>query len=83
VGPTIAVGPAAIGGPQDREAKRVLRRVEQNLIVLTRTVPMVEIEDLLPSMQPHVVGVPRTWVQFFWHLANVVLHYDRANGPRS
>jgi hypothetical protein len=44
------------------EAERVLRRVEQNFTALTCTVPMVEIEDLPPSMQPHVVGAPRTWV---------------------
>jgi hypothetical protein len=53
---------AAAGGPTVAwnlpvgEAERVLRRVEWNFTALTRTVPMVEIEDLLPSMQPHVVG---------------------------
>jgi hypothetical protein len=44
------------------EAERVLRRVEWNFTALTRTVPMAEIEDLPPSMQPHVVGAPRMWV---------------------
>ena len=52
-------------GPPAREAERFLRRVERNLIALTRAVPMSEIEDLPPSMQPHVIGVPRTWVQLF------------------
>jgi hypothetical protein len=56
-----AVGPvAAAGGPPAREVERVLRWVQRNLTTLTRTVPMAEIEDLPPSMQPHVVGVPRT-----------------------
>jgi hypothetical protein len=32
-------------------------------------------------MQPHVVGVPQTWVQLFWHLENVVVHYGRATRP--
>jgi hypothetical protein len=63
VGPAGAVGLAEIvGGPPSEKAKRVLRRVQRNLIVLTHIVPMVEIEDLSPSMQPHVVGVPWTWV---------------------
>jgi hypothetical protein len=75
-------GPTAAGGPPAGEAERVLRWVEWNLTSLTRTVPMAEIEDLPPSMQPHVVGVPRTWVQLFWHLENVVVHYNRANRPR-
>jgi hypothetical protein len=70
------------GGPPAREAERVLRQVERNLTVLTRTVPMAEIENLPPSMQPHVVAVPRTWVQLFRHLANIVVHYGKANRPR-
>jgi hypothetical protein len=53
-----AEGPTVVAG----EAERVLRRVERNFTVLTRIVPMAEIEDLLPSMQPHVVGAPRMWV---------------------
>jgi hypothetical protein len=32
------------------EAKRVLRQVERKFTALTRIVPMVEIEDLIPSM---------------------------------
>jgi hypothetical protein len=61
-----------VGGPQAGEADRVLRRVERNLTALTHAVPMAEIEDLPPAMQPHVVGVPQTWVQLFWHLANIL-----------
>jgi hypothetical protein len=63
--PTTTSGPTATGGPPAREAERLLRWVEQNLTALTRAVPMAKIEDLLPSMQPHVVGVPQTWVQLF------------------
>jgi hypothetical protein len=81
-GPTGAGGPTAAGGPPAREAERVLRRVERNLTTLTHAVSMAEIEDLPPAMQPHVVGVPRTWVQLFRHLANIVVHYSRANRPR-
>lgn len=80
VGPTTVV--AVTGGPPAGEAERVLRWVERNLTALTRAVPMAEIEDLPPSMQPHVVGVPWTWVQLFWRLANAVVHYGRANRPR-
>jgi hypothetical protein len=64
-----------------REAERVLRRIERNFTVLTRTVPMAEIEDLSPSMQPHVVGAPCTWVRFFRHLAHAVDDYNRAHRP--
>jgi hypothetical protein len=54
-----ATGPAgAVDGPPTDEAERVLRWVERNLTALTRAVPMVEIEDMPPSMQPHVVGAP-------------------------
>jgi hypothetical protein len=81
-GPAVAIRQAAaIGGPPTGEAERVLRRVERNLTALTRTVPMVEIKDLPLSMQPHVVGVPRTWVQLFQFLENIVVHYDKANMP--
>ena len=46
-----ATGGAAIAGNLlVKEAERVLRQVEWNFTVLTRTVPMVEIEDLPPSM---------------------------------
>jgi len=71
-----------MGGPPAREAERVLRQVERNLTTLTRLVAMTEIEDLPPSMQSHVVGVPRTWVHFFRLLTSVVVHYTRDNRPR-
>jgi hypothetical protein len=73
---------AATGVPPVREAERVLRRVERNFTSLTRTVLMVEIEDLPLSMQPHVVGAPQTWVRLFRRLTNSVDHYNRANMPR-
>jgi hypothetical protein len=57
-----ARGAAVAGNLPAGEAKRVLRQIEKNFTVLTRTVPMAEIEDLPPSMQTHVVGAPRTWV---------------------
>jgi hypothetical protein len=55
-------GPAVAGDLPAGEAERVLRQVERNFNALTRTVPMVEIEDFPPSMKPHVVGASRTWV---------------------
>jgi hypothetical protein len=85
--PRPGAAPAAAGGPTTAgelpagEAERVLRRVERNFTSLTRTVPMAEIEDLPPSMQPHVVGAPRTWVRLFRRLENVVDHYNRAHRP--
>jgi hypothetical protein len=57
-----AGGAAVAGSLPARETERVLRWIERNLSVLTRIVPMVEIEDLPSSMQTHVVGAPRTWV---------------------
>jgi hypothetical protein len=76
------VGPVhPVDFSRTRRHPRPLRRIERNLTTLTRTVPMVEIEDLPPSMQPHVVEVPWTWVHLFRHLANVVVHYVRANMP--
>jgi hypothetical protein len=57
-----ARGVAAAGNPPAGEAERALRRIEWNFTELTRTVPMIEIEDLSPSMQTHMVGLPRTWV---------------------
>jgi hypothetical protein len=80
-GPTTVNRLAAAGGPPTGEDERVLRWVEQNLTALTRTVPMPEIEDLPPSMQTDVVGVPRTWVHLFRRLANNFFHYGRANRP--
>jgi hypothetical protein len=57
-----AGGAIVAGNLPEGEAERVLRRIERNFTVLTRTVPMTEIEDLSPSLQTHIVGVPRTWV---------------------
>jgi hypothetical protein len=77
-----APGEAAVAGNLPAgEAERVLRRIERNFTALTRTVPMAEIEDLPPSMQPHVVGAPRTWVRLFRRLAHVVDDYNRAHRP--
>ena len=77
-----ATGGAAVAGNLVAgEAERVLRRVEYNFTALTRTVPMAEIEDLLPSMQTHVVGAPQTWVRLFRHLAQAVHDYNRAHRP--
>jgi hypothetical protein len=45
-----ARGAAAAGNPLAGEAERALRRIERNFTELTCTVPMIEIEDLLPSM---------------------------------
>jgi hypothetical protein len=81
--PAAANRPTTTGGPPAEEDERVLRRVEKNLTTITHTVPMAEIEDLPPSMQHHVVGVPRTLVQIFQHLENVIIHYSRANRPRA
>jgi hypothetical protein len=77
----VAEGPAVAGDFPAREDERVLRRVEWNFTALTRTVPMVEIEDLPPSMQPHVVGESWTWVRLFRRLAHAVDHYNRAHRP--
>jgi hypothetical protein len=60
--PTVAGGPIVAGDLPVGEAERVLRQVECNFTALTCMVPMAEIEDLPPSMQPHVVGAPRMWV---------------------
>jgi hypothetical protein len=74
-------GAAVAGNLPVKEAERVLRRVEWNFIALTRTVPMAEIEDLLPSMQPHVVRAPRTWVRLFRHLARAWIIIIGPIGP--
>jgi hypothetical protein len=78
---------AAIGGAAVAEnlpageAERVLRWIERNFTVLTRTVPMAKIEDLPPSLQTHIVGVPRTWVRLFRCLGQDVYDYNRAHRP--
>jgi hypothetical protein len=69
---TATGGPVVAGDLPAGEAERVLRRVERNFTALTCIVPMAEIEDLPPSMQPHVVGAPRTWVRLFRCLAHFV-----------
>jgi hypothetical protein len=79
--PATIGGPTAAGDLPAGEAERVLRRVERNFTALTRMVPMEEIEDLPPSMQPHVVGAPQTWVRLFQHLENAVDQYNRAHRP--
>jgi hypothetical protein len=76
-----AGGAAVAGNLLVGETERVLRRIEWNFTALTRIVPMAEIEDLLPSMQPHVVGARRTWVRLFRYLAHVVDDYNRAHRP--
>ena len=60
--PTAAGGLAVVGELPVGKAESVLRRVEKNFTSLTRTIPMAKIEDLPPSMQPHVVGAPWMWV---------------------
>jgi hypothetical protein len=76
-----ARGAAVAGNPPAGEAERALGRIEQNFTELTRTVPMIEIEDLPPSMQTHMVGLPRTWVRLFRHLGRAVHEYNRAHRP--
>jgi hypothetical protein len=49
-------GVAVVGNLLAGEFERVLRQIEWNFVALTRTVLMVEIEDLPPYMQTHVVG---------------------------
>jgi hypothetical protein len=76
-----AEGAAVVGNLLAEEAERVLRRVEKNFTALTRTVLMAEIEDLPPSMEPHVVGEPWMWVQLFRHLAHAMDYYNKAHRP--
>jgi hypothetical protein len=76
-----ARGPAVVGNPPVGEAERALRWIEQNFTELTRIVPMIEIEDFPPSMQTHMVGLPRTWVRLFRHLGRAVYDYNRAHRP--
>jgi hypothetical protein len=76
-----ARGVAVVGNPLVGEAERALVRIERNFTELTRTVPMIEIEDLSPSMQTHMVGLPRTWVRLFRRLGRAVYDYNRAHRP--
>jgi hypothetical protein len=76
-----ARGAAVAGNLPAGEAERALKQIEWNFTELTRTVPMAEIEDLPPSMQTHIVGVPRTWVRLFRRLGRAVHDYNRAHRP--
>jgi hypothetical protein len=76
-----ARGVAVAGNPPAGEAERALRQVEQNFTELTRTVPMIEIEDMPIPMQRHMVGLPRTWVRLFRLLGRAVHEYNRAHRP--
>jgi hypothetical protein len=78
---TTAGGAAVAGNLPAGEAERVLKRIERNFTALTRTVPMADIEDLPPSLQTHIVGVPRTWVRLFRHLGQAIYDYNRAYRP--
>jgi hypothetical protein len=74
-------GVAVAGNPPAGEAERALRQIEQNFTELTRTVPMIEIEDMPIPMQRHMVGLPRTWVRLFRRLGRAVRDYNRAHRP--
>jgi hypothetical protein len=76
-----ARGAAVAGNLPAEEAERALRCIEWNFTELTRTVPMIEIEDLPPSMQTHMVGLPRTWVRLFRRLGRAVHDYNKAHRP--
>jgi hypothetical protein len=74
-----AGGAAVAGNPPAGQAERVLRQIEQNFTELTRTVPMIEIEDMPIPMQGYMVGLPRTWVRLFRRLGRAVRDFNRAN----
>ena len=76
-----AGGAAVAGNLPAGEAERVLRRIEWNFTVLSHTFPMANIEDFPPSLQTHIVGVPRTWVRLFRHLGQAVYDYNRDHRP--
>ena len=76
-----ARGVAVAGNPPAGEAERALRQIEQNFTELTRTVPMIEIEDMPIPMQRYMVGLPRTWVRLFRCLAQGVHDYNRSHRP--
>jgi hypothetical protein len=76
-----AGGVAVAGNPPAGQAERALRQIEQNFTELTRTVPMIEIEDMPIPMQRHMVGLPRTWVRLFRRLGRAVHEYNRAHRP--
>jgi hypothetical protein len=76
-----ARGVAVAGNPPAGQAERDLRQIEQNFTELTRTVPMIEIEDMPIPMQGYMVGLPRTWVRLFRRLGRDVRDYNRAHRP--
>jgi hypothetical protein len=76
-----ARGVAVAGNPPAGEAERALRQIEQNFTELTRTVPMIDIEDMPIPMQRYMVGLPRTWVRLFRRLGRAVRDYNRAHRP--
>jgi hypothetical protein len=76
-----ARGVAVARNPLAGEAERALRQIEQNFTELTRTVPMIDIEDMPIPMQRYMVGLPRTWVRLFRRLGQVVHDYNRAHRP--
>jgi hypothetical protein len=76
-----ARGVAVAGNPPTGEAERALRQIEQNFTELTRTVPMIEIEDMPIPMQRYMVGLPRTWVRLFRWLGRAVHDYNAAHRP--
>ena len=76
-----ARGVAVAGNPPAGQAERALRQIEQNFTELTRTVPMIEIEDMPIPMQGYMVGLPRTWVRLFRQLGRAVRDYNRAHRP--
>jgi hypothetical protein len=78
---TATRGVAVAGNPPAGEAERALRQIEQNFTELTRTVPMIDIEDMPIPMQRYMVGLPRTWVRLFRRLGRAVHDYNRAHRP--
>jgi hypothetical protein len=78
---TAARGVAVAGNPPAGEAERAPRQIEQNFTELTRTVPMIDIEDMLIPMQRYMVGLPQTWVRLFRWLGQAVHDYNRAHRP--
>jgi hypothetical protein len=76
-----ARGVVVAGNPPPGEAERALRKIEKNFTKLTRTVPMIDIEDMSIPMQRYMVGLPRTWVHLFRRLGLAVHEYNRAHMP--
>jgi hypothetical protein len=72
---------AVAGNPTLAEAERALVWIERNFTELTRTVPMIDIEDMPPSLQTHMVGLPQSWVRLFRRLGRAVHDYNMAHQP--